>query len=444
MIGAPGQFQHGHVGPAGRGWGHGLFPEPDFDPAFDFLDEKPTLEEIGFLRGRREGLYTETAINYQPAQAQDGYYCHFVNNHAYAHRLHVFSHDLTFNGNVYPHHAILRYPEIDPTVWDPNQPYPNDLPLVVLCHGARAWSNEITYSWLNDWSDYLFDPTFFRSGCYVLMPLYYGFQFETHDPPNWCRNNVLIPNGFSPLVDGSFGTQSTQQFEDDYHADGYTQHDVFVMAILHSLAAIREHFEGGRGLTSQRIGFMGASLGAGMTYQTAPLLVGQNPDSPRTEVAVAFFGPTDEYANFARKRYKRYRASKIRDPGGDDFIHTYSDLTANMQERCTSPAVEAYIADPTEERRANLRYAYLGHSVAEWWDYEDGPYPLLTLHGTADDTVMVANSRWLAQEMRLHGVPRTDAGYQYLETSGGIHAIQTMKPEYRVIAGDLLEQQLTD
>ncbi len=74
-----------------------------------------------------------------------------------------------------------------------------------------------------------------------------------------------------------------------------------------------------------------------------------------------------------------------------------------------------------QKLKGALRRWFLEESVARLWDYPTttstgGPWPLQVHHGTADTTVSVLNSRWLAEQMRRHEVPFDADHFQYFET----------------------------
>ncbi|MCB2211638.1 hypothetical protein KQI52_05945 [bacterium] len=465
MIHAPGRFMNGRVGPWGTGPGHGLFPEPDPDPEFDFLDEMPTEDEITFFRNRRQSFYTETATNVD--EDESGYYCD--GQTGLVHKLIVFHHDVTFDRGegqppvTYQHYAAIRYPGLNAVeVADPSNPYPDphDFPIIVQCHGASDRDEAIPMRTADTMIENLGGSDFLTRECLFLIPMYFGWSFETVANDGTCMAVFdQYPDWEIPIqmVDQDWPAIPDPLAVFDY-GPLYTEHDAFVRCILESLAAVRQMGHS----TSKKVAFLGTSLGCGMATQSCGLLNGTAQESPQTKAVVGFFGPTDQYANFMKMNYKRYRASRILNPierwHFEDptkwYQYTYKDILPNMIRRCRTPAVEEYIneTDPVlkAEKRAGLRYAFLNGCPAEWWKYDTGPWPTMILHGTADDTVLVDNSRWFAEQMRLHNIPPDDTGFQYLETFDGGHRVKDVdedhlgqKLEFREMAAQLLEDALS-
>lgn len=440
---APGRFSFGRTGPQGSPNGFGQFWEPDRLPAYDFLDEAPTNDEINEMRSHRLSLYP-AGYNWSEELVEGG----ICDDASGSYRMILYEHHLTFNGHDYAHIAAMRFPE--ESSFGPNIDYP----VLIVCHGNI---DEISLTELKSWNETLQASEFFSDQCVVLWPLYFGYTFRqpgVNDPdfPDYTRcADQLRAVGlrfFEESVDYMTLSLEDEQFKRDYQQDGYMAEDVQIMAVLQSYLALRDRYEGREGLQmSDEIGLIGSSLGGQLVYDLAPIVGAQTgPSDPELKASVAMYAGTDQYAPFNVRRSKRYLASLVKDmtaPNG--FRMMYGDILPPQIRRTVSDAVLKYLgvlpgpAPSTEE----LRFWFLSDSTAKTWDYHlqyGGPWPLQVHHGTRDNVVLVDNSRRLNQEMRLHGVPREQQYFQYFESPNvGHNRNELLTTDH---AAELLQEQL--
>ncbi len=132
-----------------------------------------------------------------------------------------------------------------------------------------------------------------------------------------------------------------------------------------------------------------------------------------------------------------------------DRGRSYSDILLNQKRRLESEGVVEYIlgrSDPTHyvppDLKKILRRWFLEDSVAWYWRYNSGPYPIQIHHGVFDDTVAVDNSRWWAKVMRQQEIPFDLDNFYYFETPTGEHKAGSLSNASRVAMATVLANRL--
>lgn len=453
------QFVHGAMGEFGGGQGWGSFPEPLWEPEVSLLDTLPTSSEISNVRTLLDDnliVYREGEYPYELLQFGLGAF--EIGGSLEYYEVSLIEHSIPINGNLYLNWTVVLSPRVRADEQGVSPPVAADRPVMLACHGNIPF---LGADWITRFLENVTNATIRNSTVFVIplfydYPLYMGFEDYATEIGNYLTANYPQGMGMFLEIARNPAGSDTDQFMADLADENLRIEDASLRAASLALDVMRNELtldtnswfysavqqDGDKYTTSNKLAVVGSSRGMPIATQASILFDDrQNRPYLDTKCLVDFFGPSDQWAQWNVRELKRFIAGRMpthplvpaselaaRTSYGYFIKESLDDevppLTENMKSRASSLYDLYLLAGAPADYVVRRRYAYLASSAAQWWEYDNFPFPMQLHHGSADPISKVDNSRHWRNVMHAEGIGFDD--FEYFETEDGGHSFSDL------------------